>query len=42
MKLGALAGAAFLADHLADTLQFVSHLLVSGDNLIKCVGYFTG
>ena len=42
MKLGAFASATFLADHLADTFQFLSHLLVSSDNLIKCVGYFSG
>ena len=42
MELGAFASTAFLSHHLADTFQFLSHLLVRGDNLIKCVGYFTG
>ena len=38
MKPCALPGLSFLADHLTDSLQFVRHLLVHGDDLVKCVG----
>ena len=40
VKSRALAGPSFFADHLADALQFLRHLLVGGDNLVKRVGDF--
>ncbi len=38
----ALASLAFLADGLADALQFAGHLFVGGDNLVEMVGDFAG
>ena len=38
----ALAGPALFADGLADALQFASHLLVRGDNLVEVVGDLAG
>ena len=34
----AFAGLAFLADHLADALQLLRHLLVGGDDVVEGVG----
>ena len=38
----ALSRLAFLADHLADALQFLRHVLIGGDDLVKRVGDFSG
>ena len=38
MEAGAFAGLAFFADHLANTLQFLRHLLVGGDDVVESVG----
>ncbi len=37
----ALAGFALFADHLADALQFLRHLLVGGDDFVERVGDFS-
>ena len=38
VEAGALAGSAFLADDLADALQFLGHLLVGRNDLVERVG----
>jgi hypothetical protein len=42
MKLCALAGAAFFTYDLPYALQFLSHLLIGGDDVIECVCDFSG
>ena len=38
MEAEALARSSFFADYLADTLEFLRHLLVGGDDGIESVG----
>ena len=41
VKAGALARFSFLADHLADAIQFLRHLLIGGDDVVEGVGDFS-
>ena len=41
MELGSFSGPSFFADHLTDALQFLSHLLIGGHDLIKGVRNFS-
>ena len=41
VKPGALSSLAFLANHVADAFQFLGHVLIGGNNLVKGVGHFS-